>query len=202
MTKWDLCELISIKFAAGREDNSDKKSDLKISKKRQLKESSPKSSKASMPLTKRPRTVTPNKFTAIKSDVMVLSSDDDTDVPGIGGLQNEKRRIKQRRVIKLCPLSRPGSNCKRCKVDTRLGGKRFSCHCSAKTIWLSKGRVGSAEAHWTTDKLLTSLWFYVDLDLKTKLQEICNRYMQGKDVQSRKEYSVNFFFQTFNHPKF
>ncbi|EGG10021.1 uncharacterized protein MELLADRAFT_94343 [Melampsora larici-populina 98AG31] len=54
-------------------------------------------------------------------------------------------------VIELCPLSIPGDECKRCKVETRTGGKDFSCHCGAKTIWLGHGRVRIAQAHWATD---------------------------------------------------
>lgn len=112
-------------------------------------------------------------------DVIVLSSDsseDDRDVLVIEGSKTQARQLKQMDVIALCPLSRPGNPCKECKVEKRLGGKKFSCHCGANTIWLSKGRVRSAEAHWSTGMsefhftyqyhdLNTNCWIFLDRDL-------------------------------------
>ncbi|EGG01621.1 uncharacterized protein MELLADRAFT_92001 [Melampsora larici-populina 98AG31] len=87
------------------------------------------------------------------SNIIVISSDDETNFEAAETRtsKDQKHHIKHMNVIELCPLSRPGDECKRCKVEMRTGGKDFSCHCGAKTIWLSHGRVRIAQAHWATE---------------------------------------------------
>ncbi|EGF97335.1 uncharacterized protein MELLADRAFT_85855 [Melampsora larici-populina 98AG31] len=138
---WDLNAemLINIKLdnivtalkAAGAEDQSDPK----LSNKRRL-VFDPETSNETRPPVKQPRTACPDKSTAIESNVIILSSDDESNVQKIQGSKNQKHHTK---------------NTNRCKVEKSPGGKNLSCHCGAKTIWLGKGRVRSAEAHWATD---------------------------------------------------
>ncbi|EGG10901.1 uncharacterized protein MELLADRAFT_92264 [Melampsora larici-populina 98AG31] len=104
--------------------------------------------------TKQFRTAAPAKISdgvINSSEVILVLSSDEEERRGFSKKNSAKRELRNVKVVNLCPLSTPNKNCNRCKVETRLGGKHFSCHCGAKLIWLSGGRVRPAETHWATE---------------------------------------------------
>ncbi|KAH9820386.1 hypothetical protein DFH28DRAFT_1121611 [Melampsora americana] len=169
LIKVKLDNIVSALQDAGAEDKFVEQPDCTVGKKQRVL-SNPKISNVVDPPSKQARlelnvvdnssklNIINNQSNAIididKSDLIVLSSDsshDDRDVPINEGSKIQKCQLKQMNLIEICPLSRPGNPCKQCKVEKCLGGKLFSCHCGANTIWLGKGRVRSAEAHWATE---------------------------------------------------
>lgn len=138
-------------------DDQQRKHSLNVGGKHRV-VSDPNTSKTQKPPTKRTRT---------DSTIIVLSSDneqepdfepkppqetdDENNLEFISrSLPKTEPQSKQSNVIVLCPLSKPGKHCDRCQVEKRDGGKSLSCHCGAKTIWLSGGRVRPAKIHWDT----------------------------------------------------
>ncbi|EGG06106.1 uncharacterized protein MELLADRAFT_87473 [Melampsora larici-populina 98AG31] len=104
--------------------------------------------------TKQFRTAAPAKIldgVINSSEVILVLSSDEEERRGFSKKNSAKRKLRNVKVVNLCPLSTPNKNCNQCKVETRLGGKHFSCHCGAKSIWLSGGRVRPAETHWATE---------------------------------------------------
>ncbi|EGF97494.1 uncharacterized protein MELLADRAFT_69961 [Melampsora larici-populina 98AG31] len=124
--------------ALGAEDPDDR-SDPNVTNKRPLEiESNPRTpnnSTDSSPPVKQARTA------CHVSNIIVISSDDETNFEPAETRtsKDQKHHIKHMNVIELCPLSRPGDECKQCKISHAI------------TIWLSHGRVRIAQAHWATE---------------------------------------------------